>query len=238
MNQNMIELYNMLSVVSSVGIESLIVEPTDDEKTRFRGIDDRGSVVICDDYDETIVESGLAIHSLRILLSRFNLFNDLTNVTFSIENRNDDEWAKKINMKSSDIELPFTFSDKDSLSVPQKAPNVTTIGEIVFDKTEFSHFSSVIKSMRLSKSYDERVTFKNKNGTIYMEMNDGISDTFSKKMAKIDNTENFTLKTRTDSIEKLVKQALNYDESVTMKLTDRGVVCIRVDALEFMVAPE
>ena len=238
MNEKMIELYNTLSIVSSVGIESLIVEPTEDDKTRFRGIDDKGSVLICDDFDDQIVESGLAIHSLRILLSRFNLFNDLKDVTFNIENRADGEWAKKIHMKSKDIVLPFTFSDKDGLSVPKKVPSVTKIGEIVFDKDEFSHFSSVIKSMRLSKSYDERVTFRNKAGTVYMEMNDGVSDTFSKKMVEIENKEGFTFKTRTDSIEKLIKQALNYSDKVSLELTDRGVAFIRVDSLNFMVSPE
>lgn len=238
-NSELVELYNTLETISSVGVDMLVVEPTDEGETKFRGIDDKQSIILYDTIPHKIVERGLGIYSLRVLLSRFKLFNDLNSLSFSFEPRIDNLWEKKLNLKSKDTKLSYTFSDNTTMSVPVKAPTIQEVARVKFNSESFTHFSSAVRSMRLSKSYNEKVSFSNKNGNVVLELNDGIADTFTKTVGTSNGSSNWSrFEWRTDSIEKLLKQALTFTDEVDMIISDKGVSLITVDNLTFMVAPE
>ena len=237
-NEELIELFDKLNTISSIGINSLVVSPTEDNQTRFKGTDDKRSIVIFYDYDKPLVDKTVAIPSLKMLLSRMNLFDDLSAVNYSLEATKDNaDVAKKLNISSSEASSSCTFSDEKAISAPSNKPKLEELNHFYFDKDSFNHFMNAVRSIRLSKSYDEKVLFKNDGESIKYHLNDGIADYFTKTLAKGDENK-FNVTWRTDSVEKIIKKELDYNDDVKVTVTDKEVGLIDVNNLMFMIAPE
>lgn len=225
----------LLEVLASVGVEEVVIEPTDDG-TLIRGANKDLNVVVYHTIEASLVEHPLGIQTVKGLLSRIQLF-DIAKASINLESS--DELVVDFSIKQGRKKASFKCADPRSMAVPKKIPGDLSIeNRIEFDRSYVEHLSQAISAMSYTGSKAERsISMGVKDSVAEFSIFDGEDDTFSDE---IDLDFPDTSKTSWDvaPFQRVLKQSLDMDgENAVFTITEFGIAVFDVGIINVLVAP-
>ena len=232
-------LYEILVELNRVGIDKGILEPSDNGFL-VRGVDTNESIITVDEIDSPgALPAKLAIQSVKTLKNRFELFgvDELADLDYNIEYQ-DQETIKSITLKKGRKKVKNTFSPLSAIQAPMMKNGVqfNVISTINFDKDKTDSIIQAIQAMNHKDKNQSTITIYNQDGYNYVQLSDGDSDNFVDTIGESNSSEDWRCSWLTESFKKLISEASKNNSSFEVKVTDKRVLLIRVNHIEFMLA--
>jgi len=229
---------HVLEVLSSVGVEETVFEPTDDGKTQIRGSNKDRTIIVFDTIDEQIGKHPMGVQSVKGLLSRIQLFDDSK---ASIEYEDSDDVVTNIKVKQGRKKVSYRCADPSSVIAPKKVPgDMDEEDRIAFDKEYTDYLSQAIASMSYTGDKAERTISisVSDEGTASVSIFDGEDDSFTDEISvEYDKTDKASWEVV--PFQRVMKQSVERsdDDQCTLFVTEHGVAVFDVDILKIIVAP-
>lgn len=235
---NLEKLNNIITTVNVVGIKEIIIEKKSDGVV-VRGadsIDDEHlpSVIIVSDVDDDVVDYTMGISRVPVLINRMKLF-DLSNTKSTIVNNEDDEFVKTMTLKEHRKKVSFSLANPNTINVPSGTIQDTVNNNVILTKT---YIQNLIKASQAMNSELMSISVINKEMVI--ELFDGVSDSFTDviKENSLGECCEWEYHWQTNSVMKLLRQAIKSEDSVELAIGDLGMLYLTVDNLIFTVMPQ
>jgi hypothetical protein len=229
-------LKTLLEVLSSVGVEEAVVEPSEDG-TLVRGANKDRSVIIYHTIPDSLLECPMGIQSVKGMLSRLELF-DSTKSAITTTTHND--LISDLTVKQGRKKASYKCAEPSALTVPKKVPgDLSIVKEITFDKAYVDYLSQAITAMSYTGSKQERsISISVKAGDLELTIFDGEDDSFVDEM-KVDDFED-TKKISWDvqPFQRVLKQSLECrGESAAFTISEHGIAVFDLSLINVLVAP-
>ena len=193
---DIIQLKQILETLNSVGINEMVIEPTEKDgvkNTLIRGSNrDRNVVVYHEIPDLNLTDTVIGIQSVNGLLSRINLFDE---AKASIELDVTGAMVGTILVKQGRKKATYRCADPSTLNAPSRIPGelkVSLDNAIMLSKDNVNFLGQAISSMSLTGNKEERnITMQVEDGNLTVKIVDGEDDSFTEVMEGVggDNTE-------------------------------------------------
>ena len=230
---NIERLYSVIETVNVVGIKEVIIKKDDDGVMIF-GADStdesiQPSVVLISPTDSDIISKTMGISRVPVMLNRMQLF-DLSKTKLTQEET--DNYVQSVTLKESRKKVSFTFANPKTINVPSGTIDDNVNNSITLSK---DYITNLIKATQAMSS--ELISVSGINNEITIELFDGGTDTFTDVVSDTCVGE-WNYHWRTDSVMKLLRQAIKNDDSVELGISDLGILYVEVNDLLFMVMPQ
>jgi len=235
-----VKLKEILEVVSGVGIEELVIEPIEPQRTRLRGANRERNVIIYDELDEVVSDLPLGIMSVKALLSRLELFDP---DKARIETSHDEKLINNLSVKQGRKKVSYKCAALQHLAVPKKIPgNLESDNKLELKKEFVNYLSQVITSMsytgnRAEKTISLSVTDKKMKVSIF----DGEDDTFTDEVSCEDSgVSDFSKSSwEVSPFLKVLKKSVEQveDDIARFHITEHGIAVFNVGSYSIIVAP-
>ena len=232
---NIERLYSVIDTINVAGIKEIIIEKFDD-KVMIRGADstddaEQPSIVLISETDHNIVDTTMGVGRVPVMLNRMKLF-DLTKTKISQVDSNSGDYVKSVTLKESRKKVSYTFSNPDTINVPSGTIDDNVNNSITLSK---EYIGNLVKANQAMNS--ELISISVINNEMVIELFDGISDSFTDILSEHCVGE-WSYNWRTDSVMKLLRQAIKNNDSVELGIGDLGILYVEVNELIFMVMPQ
>jgi len=232
---NIERLYSVIETINIVGIKEIIIEKSDD-KVMIRGADstddsEQPSIVLISETDHNIVDTTMGISRVPVMLNRMKLF-DLTKTKLSQVDNDVGDYVKSITLKESRKKVSYTFANPDTINVPSGTIDDNVSNSITLTK---EYIDNLIKANQAMNS--ELISISVINNEMVIELFDGISDSFTDILSE-NCVGEWSYNWRTDSVMKLLRQAIKNNDSVELGIGDLGILYVEVNELIFIVMPQ
>jgi hypothetical protein len=229
-------LKTLLEVLSSVGVEEAVVEPSEDG-TLVRGANKDRSVIIYHTIPDSLLECPMGIQSVKGMLSRLELFDSAKS---AITTTTHNDLISDLTVKQGRKKASYKCAEPSALTVPKKVPgDLSIVKEITFDKAYVDYLSQAITAMSYTGSKQERsISISVKGGDLELTIFDGEDDSFVDEM-KVDDFED-TKKISWDvqPFQRVLKQSLECrGESAAFTISEHGIAVFDLSLINVLVAP-
>ena len=184
---DIIQLKQILETLNSVGINEMILEPSEKDgvkNTLIRGSNrDRTVVLYHEIPDLNLTDTIIGVQSVNGLLSRINLFDE---AKASIELDVAGGMVGTVRVKQGRRKATYRCADPSSLKAPTHVPGgltVTADNAIMLSKDSVDFLGQAISSMSLTGNKEERnIAMKVEGGNLTVKIVDGEDDSFTEVM--------------------------------------------------------
>lgn len=232
---NIEKLFNILETINVAGIKEIIIEKKDGQ-TVVRGSDStddevQPSIVVTSETDHNVVDMTMGITRVPVMLNRMKLF-DLSKTKVDQTANDAETYVRSVTFKESRKKVSYTFANPDTINVPSGTIDDNVNNSITLSK---EYINSLIKANQAMNS--THVSISVINNDMVIELFDGISDSFTDVLSD-SCVGNWSYNWMTNSVLKLLKQAIKNNDSVELGIGELGILYIEVDDLLFMVMPQ
>lgn len=231
--------YEILVELNKVGIDKTIMEPSENGFV-VRGIDANESIITVDEIDSpSAIPAKFAVQSVKTLKNRFELFDyeDLPELDYQLEYQ-DEESVKTLTLKKGRKKVRNTFSPISAIQAPllKNGISFNIISTINFDKEQTDSIIQAIQAMNHRDKSQSTITLYNEDGYNFVQLSDGVSDNYVDTIGESNASEDWRGSWLTESFKKLISEASKNNSSFEVKVTDKRILLIRVNHIEFMIA--
>lgn len=231
------KLIKIISTAHSIGITALIID-----EHSVRGVGDKKSLILLD--PDTIDMTGLgsiAINRMQLFNSRIALINpDALTVDASIRTEdNGDILVEKFIMKDKKSSVDFKCCRAAQITAPKALKS-----EIHY-QFDISEESLRILTQANMAMKNDNLSFSLDDGVIYFKLTDNSGDMLKHEISNNvniladDASESFFFSYDKKVLLPLIKMAFkDNSDSLSLKLTKRGIVNLTINSLNIYIAPE
>lgn len=229
-------LKTLLEVLTSVGVEEAVFEPSE-EGTLIRGANKDRSVIIYHTIPDSLLECPMGIQSVKGMLSRLELF-DSTKSAITTSTHND--LISDLTVKQGRKKASYKCASPSMLAVPKKVPgDLSIVKEIKFEKEYVDYLSQAIAAMSYTGNKQERsISLAVKDNEMELTIFDGEDDSFVDEI-KVDDFDD-TRKISWDVLpfQRVLKQSLECrGESASFTISEHGIAVFDLSIINVLVAP-
>jgi hypothetical protein len=123
------ELMTILDVVSSVGVNTIVIEPNEEGGSRIRGRDKSSQILILDNIPDRICEYPIGVGRVDILKSRLKLFSPDAGGEVFLSFQDNAGVVSKIDIKQGRKKSSYHCSNIRALGTPSLIPGGTSVTE-------------------------------------------------------------------------------------------------------------
>jgi hypothetical protein len=229
---------NILETLSGVGIEELVIEPIDKNKSRLRGANKERNIIVFDEVDNQLSGLPLGIMSVKAFLSRLELF-DPDKASISVTN--DSTVINNVAIKEGRKKASYKCADPSHLAVPKKIPgNLESTATITMSKERVDYLSQAITSLSYTGNKAERiVTVSIKDEVMSLSIFDGEDDTFSDEIECVGAADSPKAAWEVNPFLRVLKKSAEQSEDDTARwhITEHGIAVFVVGTYNIIVAP-
>ena len=233
---NIERLHSIIDTLNVVGINQCILERKEDSVfIRGEGMsktlqnEDVPSIAVLSETSRDVIDNTMAVSRVQVFLNRMNLFK-LENT--KVNTSDSEKFTKSMVMKEGRRKASFTFSDPKTLEVPSGKFQDEVKNQIVLTK---EYIADLAKANTAFKP--EYFTLSGINKEIHIELNDGMSDSFT-DIIGTNQTGEWNASWRMDSVMKLLRQAIKETDEVELAISNMNVIYIELNGIMFMVLPQ
>lgn len=235
-----VKLKEILEIVAGVGIEELVIEPIDPQRTRLRGANKERNIIIYDEVDDAVSDLPMGLMSVRALLSRLDLFDP---DKAKIETTDDKKLINNVTIKQGRKKASYKCADPTHLAVPKKIPgNLDSDNKIELEKDFVDYISQVITSMSYTGAKAERtISLSVTDEKMKISIFDGEDDTFTdERSCEGSGVSDFSKSSwEVHPFLKVLKKSVEQDNDALAKfsVTEHGIAVFSVGDYSIIVAP-
>lgn len=231
-----VKLRELLEVLSTVGIEEVVLEPSEDG-TLIRGSNKEATVVVFHEIEDNMTDgSTLAIQSVKGLLSRIALF-DMNKASLIAED--DGELILTLTVKQSRKSATYRCASPGALHVPKKIPgDLGIVNPIVFSSEYVDQISQAISSISQTGAKDKRaISMSVDGGVASLSIFDGESDDFTDQF-EVDFPDKRSVSWEAAAFQRVMKQSLsaNKDKCI-FSITEYGIAPFSLGVVSVLLVP-
>ena len=230
---NIERLYSVIETINVIGIKEIIIEKNDNNVMVY-GADStdeniQPSIVLISETNSNLINKTLGVSRVPVMLNRMKLF-DLSKT--KTQQEDNDNYVHNITLKESRKKVSFTFANPETINVPKGTIDDNVTNSITLSK---DYITNLIKATRAMSS--EMISVTGINNEITIELFDDGSDSYTDVVS--DNcVGEWDYHWRTDSVVKLLRQAIKNNDSVELGISELGILYVEVNELIFMVMPQ
>lgn len=233
---DILKLRELLEVLSTVGIEEVVLESSE-IGTRIRGSNKEATVVVFHEIEEEMTDGAtLAIQSVRGLLSRISLF-DMSKASITTDVF--DDVVASLTIKQGRKSATYTCAAPNAVHVPKKIPgDLSIVDEIVFGAEYVDHISHAISSMSYTGAKDKKKVSVGIEGNIAtLSIFDGESDAFTDEF-EVSFPNKRAVSWEVSAFQRVMKQSLaaNKDKCI-FSITEYGIAPFSLGIVSVLLVP-
>lgn len=233
-----IDLKNILDCLDAVGVEEVVIEPSEDSTgTLVRGADRKRDIVVFDTVEGIILtEYPIGIQSVKGLLSRLSLFDD----DATIELEDDGEMVMNIKIKKGRKKASYKCAAAEHLSVPKFVPGDLQVEEdksIVLTKEYVSHLSHAIQSMSFTGSNEQSLSVKVDSHNAVISIYDGEDDSFTDELKNVGLESCDKSSWGVKPFQRVMKCSIEGKDQTAFTVNEHGVAVFTVGLIDVIISP-
>ena len=235
------EMHNLLQVMASVGVDYLKIIPQGDGTSRISGANDDRDILVWDTVGVEFCDKVIAIFGVKVLLSRFELFDASKSPTLEFDV--DADQADSLVIKQGRRKTSFRFYGAKHLGVPSGFDDslIAEIEDQTLTITKDVHetikaaIGSMSKTIPTSDKTSSYLSVSSEDGDLKIKIYDGGSDSFDDTYvnlgSKYDCKSNFDIQ----SFKRVLGRAIESKDECDLALTETGIALFSVDGINVMV---
>lgn len=228
---------HVLEVLTSVGIDEVVFEPTDSGGTKLRGANKDQNIIVFDTIDENITDHPMGVQSVKGLLSRIQLFDDSK---ASIEFEDNDELITDIKVKQGRKKVSYRCAAPSNVLAPKRVPgDFDSDDRIELEKEYTDYISQAISSMSYTGDKAERtISIGVEDNSATFNIFDGEDDSFS-DVKTVDYPDSDKAYWEVVPFQRVMKQSVEQstEGKASFFITEHGIAVFSVSNLKIIVAP-
>lgn len=234
---NIEKLHNILTMLDVAGIKQANLERFDDGSVKIFGADDveegeeQPSIVVISSTDPTVTDASMGIQRVPVMLKRMNLF-DPEKMKQSHTTSEEFGFMNSIVFKEGRRKATYTFADPHSINVPNGSIDDETLLNVTLSKAYVESLSKANSAMG-----SKMLTLKAINKEVVLELDDGISDTFTDVISTCKSGD-WVFSWKTASVLRLLRHAIKTEDEVSIEVGEVGILYVTINGIDFMVMPQ
>ena len=230
----------LLEELDAIGIDQVVFDPYEDEKTLVRGSDKQAGVLVFHVIDEKLSDDAIGVQSVKGLLSRLQLF-DHNKASITLET--DQGRVYNINIKEGKKKASFRCMDSpDKAPCPSRVPgDLNMDSPFTFSKEYVDYLGKGIAAMGYTGEKEGRNIGISVNADqMTINIFDGDADTFTDVITLDEgSSEEYRGTWDVGSFQRIVRYSVKVSEDETVKfvITEHGLGVFRLDLLNAIAAP-
>jgi len=225
-----IYIQKVVKTAQMVDIDNIIIEPN-----LVRAIDDDKTVVLFQDSDVPDMAFGsIGLNRISVFMSRLDIAKTQEGFTIELDNTNDSEYARALNMKAKGVKIDYRCANPSTIQAPRQVNDV-----LKYRVPLNAEAVVMLQKGQSAMSADTVTIISNKNGVSFeiVDINSDIfSYTFTDKVETLSDSNdiNFAHRYPIKTLLPLFKQNPEGYFSVGQK----GILSISVNGLNLFVLPQ